>query len=48
MALHTDEPHPHVLLILKATNDQGQRLYMRKATLREWREGSHSIFGDWE
>jgi len=39
MALHTDEPHPHVHLILKATSDEGQRLYMRKATLREWREG---------
>jgi hypothetical protein len=39
MALHTDEPHPHVHLLLKATSDEGQRLYVRKATLREWREG---------
>jgi hypothetical protein len=39
MALHTDEPHPHVHLLLKATSDEGQRLYIRKATLREWREG---------
>jgi hypothetical protein len=39
MALHTDEPHPHVHLVLKARSDQGQRLYVRKATLREWREG---------
>jgi Relaxase/Mobilisation nuclease domain len=39
MALHTDEPHPHVHLVLKATNDEGQRLYVRKATLRQWREG---------
>jgi Relaxase/Mobilisation nuclease domain len=39
MALHADEPHPHVHLILKATSDEGQRLYIRKATLREWREG---------
>jgi hypothetical protein len=38
MALHTDEPHPHVHLVLKARSDQGQRLYVRKATLREWRE----------
>jgi hypothetical protein len=39
MALHTDEPHPHVHLVLKATSDEGQRLYVRKATLRQWREG---------
>jgi hypothetical protein len=39
MALHTDEPHPHVHLVLKATSDYGQRLHVRKATLRHWREG---------
>jgi hypothetical protein len=39
MALHTDEPHPHVHLVLNARSDQGQRLYVRKATLRQWREG---------
>jgi hypothetical protein len=39
MALHTDEPHPHVHLVLKATSDDGQRLYLRKATLRQWRAG---------
>jgi hypothetical protein len=39
MALHTDEPHPHVHLVLKARSDEGQRLYLRKATLRQWREG---------
>jgi hypothetical protein len=39
MALHTDEPHPHVHLVLKARSDQGQRLYVRKGTLREWRAG---------
>jgi hypothetical protein len=39
MALHTDEPHPHVHLVLKARSDGGQRLYLRKATLRQWREG---------
>ncbi len=37
MALHTDEPHPHVHLVLKATSDERQRLHIRKATLREWR-----------
>jgi MobA/VirD2-like, nuclease domain len=39
MALHIDEPHPHVHLVLKARSEQGQRLYIRKATLREWRTG---------
>jgi hypothetical protein len=39
MALHTDEPHPHVHLLLKARSEEGQRLYLRKATLRQWREG---------
>jgi hypothetical protein len=38
MALHTDEPHPHVHVIVKAMSEQGQRLNIRKATLREWRE----------
>jgi hypothetical protein len=35
MALHTDEPHPHVHLVLKAVSDQGQRLYIRKAMARQ-------------
>ena len=39
MALHTDEPHPHVHLVLKARSEEGQRLYVRKAILRQWREG---------
>ena len=39
MALHTDEPHPHVHLVLKARSEEGRRLYIRKATLRQWREG---------
>jgi len=37
MALHTDEPHPHVHVILKATSEQGKRLNVKKAQLREWR-----------
>ena len=37
MVLHTDEPHPHVHLLLKATNEQGRRINIRKATLRRWR-----------
>jgi hypothetical protein len=35
--LHTDEPHPHVHLVLKAVNEQGARLNITKATLRHWR-----------
>jgi hypothetical protein len=35
--LHTDEPHPHVHLVLKAVNEQGERLNIKKATLRHWR-----------
>jgi hypothetical protein len=37
MVLHTDQPHPHVHLVLKALSEQGERLNIRKATLREWR-----------
>lgn len=37
MALHTDEPHPHVHVVMKAVSEQGIRLHIRKATLRRWR-----------
>ena len=37
MVLHTDEPHPHVHLVVKAMGADGKRLNIRKATLREWR-----------
>lgn len=37
LVLHTDEPHPHAHLVVKAVSEQGQRLNIRKATLREWR-----------
>jgi hypothetical protein len=37
-ALHTDEPHPHVHVIVKALSEQGERLDIRKATLHGWRE----------
>jgi hypothetical protein len=36
-ALHTDEPHPHVHLVLKAVSEQGVRLNIKKSTLRHWR-----------
>src|SRR5256714_14481854 len=39
MVLHTDEPHPHVHMVVKAISEQGVRLNIRKATLREWRRG---------
>jgi Relaxase/Mobilisation nuclease domain len=37
MVLHTDEPHPHVHMVVKAVSEQGVRLHIRKATLRGWR-----------
>ena len=37
LVLHTDEPHPHVHLVVKSVSEQGVRLNIRKATLREWR-----------
>lgn len=37
LALHTDEAHPHVHLVVKAVSEQGTRLNIRKATLRQWR-----------
>src|ERR1700693_232033 len=39
MVLHTNEPHPHVHMVLKAVSEQGVRLHIRKTTLREWRQG---------
>lgn len=37
LTLHTDEPHPHVHLVLKGVSEQGVRLNIKKATLRHWR-----------
>ena len=37
MVLHTDEPHPHVHLVLKAVSEEGVRLNIKKSTLRHWR-----------
>ncbi len=36
-ALHTDEPHPHVHLVMKAVSERGVRLNIKKSTLRHWR-----------
>ncbi len=38
MALHTDQDHPHVHLVVRAVSEQGVRLNIRKATLRDWRQ----------
>jgi hypothetical protein len=37
MALHTDDRHPHVHVVLKAISEEGERLNIKKATLRSWR-----------
>lgn len=37
MALHTDDAHPHVHVVLKARSEQGQRLNISKSHLKEWR-----------
>ncbi len=37
LALHTDDDHPHVHLVLKAVSEQGVRLNIRNATRRHWR-----------
>ncbi|MDM0022666.1 relaxase/mobilization nuclease domain-containing protein [Variovorax saccharolyticus] len=40
MVLHTDQAHPHVHLVVKCEHEfePGRRLYVRKETLRRWRE----------
>jgi hypothetical protein len=38
MVLHTDQPHPHVHMVVKAEGEHGQRLHIDKEMLREWRE----------
>lgn len=37
IALHVDQGHPHVHVVVKAVSEQGVRLYIRKPMLREWR-----------
>ncbi len=36
-AMHTDQGHPHVHVVVKAVSEDGERLNIRKATLRVWR-----------
>jgi hypothetical protein len=38
MVLHTDQAHPHVHPLVKAMSERGQRLHVRKETLRQWRQ----------
>lgn len=37
MVLHTDEPHPHVHVVVKAVSEAGVRLKISRETLRHWR-----------
>lgn len=37
LALHTDDPHPHVHVVVKAFSEQMVRLNIRKPMLRDWR-----------
>jgi len=45
MALHTDEPHPHVHLVLKATNDEGSGYTSAKPRSANGEGRSRAIFG---
>jgi len=38
MVLHTHQGNPHVHLVVRAVSEQGVRLNVRKATLRDWRQ----------
>jgi hypothetical protein len=38
MVLHTDQPHPHVHMVVKAEGEHSRRLHIDKEMLREWRE----------
>jgi hypothetical protein len=38
MVLHTDEPHPHVHVVVKALGEDGKRLNIKKPMLRRWRQ----------
>jgi hypothetical protein len=38
LVLHTDEPHPHVHMVVKAMGNDGKRLNIRRDTLRYWRQ----------
>lgn len=46
IALHVDQGHPHVHMVVKAVSEQGVRLYIRKPILREWRQDFAKYLGD--
>jgi len=46
MALHTDQEHPHVHLLVKAEGQDGRRLHIDKAMLRDWREQFAQLMRD--
>jgi hypothetical protein len=48
LALHTDEPHRHVHVVIKAVSEDGQRLNIRKGTLRAWRVGFAHHLREWD
>ena len=48
VVLHTDEPHPHVCMVVKAVSEHGERLNIRKATLRDGEQTSPRNGERWE
>lgn len=38
LAFHTDEPHPHVHVVVKAMTEDWVHLTIRKGMLRQWRK----------
>jgi MobA/VirD2-like, nuclease domain len=46
MALHVEQGHPHVHMLIKAVSEQGARVYIRKPMLREWRQDFAKYLGD--
>jgi hypothetical protein len=38
MVLHTDQPNPHIHMVVKAESEHGHRLHIDKPMLRQWRE----------
>jgi hypothetical protein len=38
LALHTDKPHPHVHVVVRAKTEDGVYLNIRKPMLRKWRQ----------
>jgi Relaxase/Mobilisation nuclease domain len=46
MALHTDQGHPHVHLVVKAESESGRRLHIDKQLLRDWREAFAHMMRD--